>query len=58
MVDLDPVLGGDSLDPKFWTWATLTTPDVHPNAAGYAAGAAEISEEIERVLDAASSSLD
>ena len=50
VVDLDPVMGGDSLDPKFWTWASLTIPDVHPNAAGYAAGASAITQGIEEMF--------
>lgn len=50
IADVGPPMGGDTLAPQFWTWATATVPDVHPNAAGYAAGAAVIEASLSELL--------
>jgi lysophospholipase L1-like esterase len=54
VADVVPALeappGSDQLNPAYWTWADLFTPDNHPTTEGYIAGAAAISAVVRTVL--------
>lgn len=50
VVDLDPVLGGDSLDPQFRVCTPSAPADIHANNAGYAVGATAITQTLAHLL--------
>jgi len=50
VADIGPALGGATLNPDFWVWATANRVDSHPNAAGLTAAAAVVDAAITSVL--------